>query len=172
MKVEDTISAHQRLREEEIGDDWNRAVEKGKGKERNEESVLICDYFMHSSIERERRFLDEKRVKWIARRMEMITKEVKERFQGDIGVEYRVDKQAVERKPATTVREEEMERWLPLETVLDGAVAGIRSEGIGAALPEGRRQEVSLSGLPYCSNCLPTTPIMIPSLQLRCTHLI
>jgi len=33
--------------------------------------------------------------------MEMITKETKERFQGKMGAEYRVNKQAVENKPAT-----------------------------------------------------------------------
>ncbi|KAF8799329.1 hypothetical protein BYT27DRAFT_7201855 [Phlegmacium glaucopus] len=104
MKVEDTMSALQRLREEENGDDWKMAVEKGKEKERNEESLLIYDYFMQSSIERERRLLDEKRIKWIGRRMEVITKEAKERFQG----EYRVDKQAVEEMPATELSEWEM----------------------------------------------------------------
>ena len=99
MKVEDTISAHQRLREEN-GHDWERDVAKGREEERTEE-LLESDYFVHLSIERERRLLDEKRVKWISRRMEMITKETKERFQGEIGVEYRVNKQAVEKKPAT-----------------------------------------------------------------------
>ena len=54
---------------------------------------------MHSSIERDRRLLDEKRVKWIARRMEMITKETKEKFQDEVEVEYRVNnKQAVEKR--------------------------------------------------------------------------
>ena len=53
---------------------------------------------MHPSIERERQLLDEKRVKWNARRMEMITKEMKEGFQGEVRVEYRVDKQAIEKK--------------------------------------------------------------------------
>ena len=86
---------------EENRDDWEAVVEKGKKEERNEESLPLCDYFMHSSIERERRLLDEKRVKWLARRMEMITKETKERFQGKMGVEYRVNKQAVRKKPAT-----------------------------------------------------------------------
>ena len=56
--------------------------------------------------ERERRLLDEKRGKWIARRMNMITKETKERFQGEMGVEYRVNKQAVQMKPATDLPEE------------------------------------------------------------------
>ena len=111
MKVEDTISTLQRLRKESE-DDWKTGVEKGKEGERNEESLLICDYFMHPSIEREQRLLDEKRVKWIARRMEMITKETKERFQGKMGVEYRVDKQAVEKKPATNLPEPEIERML------------------------------------------------------------
>ena len=100
MKVDDTISTLQRSREEN-GNDWEKVVAKGKEEERNEESSSICDYFMHPSIERERRLLDEKRIKWIARRMEMITKETKERFEGKMGVEYRVDKQAVEKKPVT-----------------------------------------------------------------------
>ena len=104
MKVEDTISTLQRLREEN-GDDWKTGVEKGKEKERNEESLVICDYFMHSSIERERRLLDEERVKWIARRMEMITRETKEMLEGRMGVEYRVDKQAAEKKPAMKLPE-------------------------------------------------------------------
>jgi hypothetical protein len=92
MKAEDTISTLQRLREEENGDNWKMVVENGKEEEQDEESLLICDYFMHSSIDRERRCLDEKRVKWIARRMEMITRETKERFLGKMGVEYRVNK--------------------------------------------------------------------------------
>ena len=105
MKVEDTISTLQRSRDEN-GEDWMTGVEKGKDEERNDESSLICDYFMHSSIQRERRLLDERRVKWIARRMEMITRETKERFEGKMGVEYRVDKQAAEKKPATKLPEE------------------------------------------------------------------
>jgi hypothetical protein len=104
MKAEDTISTLQR--EEENGDNWKTVVENGKEAERNEESLLICDYFMHSSIDRERRLLDEKHVKWIARRMEMITKETKEMFRGRMGVEYRVDEQVVEKKPATKSLEE------------------------------------------------------------------
>jgi hypothetical protein len=111
MKVEDTISSLQKLRKEGNGNGWKTAVEDGKEKERNEESLLICDYFMHSSIDRERRLLDERRVRWIARRMEMITKEMKERFQGMMGVEYRVDKQAAEKKRATKLPEE-VERLL------------------------------------------------------------
>ena len=74
MKVEDTISTFQRLRQEN-GDDWKTGVENGKEEERNEESLAICDYFMHSSIERERRLLDENRIKWIARRMEAIAED-------------------------------------------------------------------------------------------------
>ena len=104
MKLEDTISTLQRSREEN-GDNWKMVVEKGKKEERNEESLPICDYFMHSSIERERRLLDEKRGKWIARRMEMITKETNDRFQIDVGVDYRVNKQ-VEKRPATKLRDE------------------------------------------------------------------
>ena len=115
MKAEDTISTLQKLKEKENGDVWKTVVEKGNEEERNESSsLLLCDYFMHSSIERERRSLDEKRVKWIARRMEMITEETKERFQGEMGVEYRVNKQAVERMPAT----KEIERMLFCEQFL------------------------------------------------------
>ena len=98
MKVENTISNVQRLREEN-GDPRKAVVEKGKGEERNEESSLISEYFMHASIERERQLLDKNRLKWIARRMEMITKETKEIFQGEMNVD-RVNKQAVENKPA------------------------------------------------------------------------
>ena len=55
MKVEDTISAHQRLREENAyGHDWERDVAKGREEERTEE-LLESDYFVHLSIERERR---------------------------------------------------------------------------------------------------------------------
>ena len=97
MKAEDTVSTLRRLREEV----WKMVVGKGKEKEQNEESLLICDYFTYPSIEREQQLLDEKRVKWITRRMDMITKETKERLQGEMGVEYRVDKQAVGNKPAT-----------------------------------------------------------------------
>ena len=72
---------------------------KGREEERTYE-LVASDYFMHSSIERQRRLLDERRGEWIARRMEMIAKETKERLLGT-GVEFRVDKQAVEKKPAT-----------------------------------------------------------------------
>jgi hypothetical protein len=114
MKVKDTISTLQKLREEN-GDEWEAVVEKGREEERTEDSKLLAfdDYFMHSSIERERRLLDEKRVKWISRRMEMITKETKERLLG-IGVEYRINKQAVEKKPATK-SPEEIEKMLGRE---------------------------------------------------------
>ena len=115
MKVEDTISMLQRLRKGSR-DDWERVVAIGKEEERNEESSSICEYFMHSSIERERRLLDERRVKWIARRMEMITKETKEMFEGKMGVEYRVDKKAAEKKPATKLPE--IERMLLREQYL------------------------------------------------------
>ena len=118
MKAEDTISTLQRLRDENR-ENWETAVEKGKEEERIENSSAISDYFMHSSIERERRLLDERRVKWIARRMEMITKETKERFQGEMGVEYRVNKQAVEKEPATNLKlPEEIERRLVREQYL------------------------------------------------------
>ena len=114
MKAEDTISTLQRLREEN-GDDWKTVAEKGKEEERSEESLFIRDYFTYPSIERERRLLDEKRLKWIARRMEMITKETKERFQGE--AEYRVNKQAVEKKHETK-SPEEIEQMLIREQCL------------------------------------------------------
>ena len=98
MKVEDTISTLEKFSERD-GGDWKRDVEKGKGRGRTEEP-LVSDYFMHSSIESERRLLDEKRGKWIARRMGMIIEETREGFQGEIGAEYRVNKQAVEKRPA------------------------------------------------------------------------
>ena len=114
MKLEDTISTFQRLREEN-GDDWNAFVEKGKEKEQNEESLPICGYFTHASIERERRLLDEKRTKWNARRMEMITKETKERLQPE-EAEYRVNEQAVESTKSLTKGEiREDERRLSVE---------------------------------------------------------
>ena len=74
MKVEDTISTFQRLREEEAGYFMQHPVVGG------------------ASIEREREEkgweMDEKRVEWITSGMEMmITKETKERFQVKTGVE-------------------------------------------------------------------------------------
>ena len=102
MKAEDTVSTLHRLRE----GNGEAVVEKGGEEERTEES-LVSGYFMHSSIERDRRLLDEKRVKWIARRMDMITKEKKERLgMGVDSVEYRVNNKAVEKKPATKSLEE------------------------------------------------------------------
>ena len=99
MEAEDTIGTLHRIRE------GNADAVVGMGRKgRSEDSLRICDYSMHSSIERERRLLDEKRGKWIARRMEMIAKETKERLLG-MGVEYRVDKKAVE-KPGTKSPEE------------------------------------------------------------------
>ena len=102
MKVENAM---------ENGED-RQGVEKGKEEEQTEE-LVASDYFMHSSIERERRLLDEKRAKWITRRMDMITKE---RLLG-MGVEYRVNKEAVEKKPGTKTPEppEEAKRMLGLE---------------------------------------------------------
>ena len=100
LKAEDTIGTLHRLRE----GNGETVVEKEREEEQTEES-LASDYFMHSSIERQRRLLDEKRGKWIARRMEMIAKETKERLLG-IGVEYRIDMQAVEKMPATKSLEE------------------------------------------------------------------
>ena len=117
MKAEDTISTFQRLKEDNE-DYWNMVVEKGKGEKQKEESSLICDYFMLSSIERKRQWVDEKRVKWIARRMEMITKETKERFQGEMGVEYRFNKLAVEKKPALATKSAEIEQGLRRERYL------------------------------------------------------
>ena len=99
MKAEDTISTLYRLR----GGNGEAVVVKGRERERTYE-LVASDYFMHSLIERERRLLDEERGKWIAHRMEMIANEM-ERELG-IGVEYRVDKQAVEKKPATKSPEE------------------------------------------------------------------
>ena len=96
-------------------DNLEMIVDLGEGIiEQIEESSLICEYFMHSSIDRERRLLDENRVKWITRRMGMVAEETKERFQGKMGVEYRVNEQAVERKPATK-SPEEIERMLDRE---------------------------------------------------------
>ena len=84
MKAEDTISTLQRLRER-IGEEV--VVMEREEEERTKDS-LASDYFtMHSSIERERRLLDEKHGKWIACRMEMISRETKERFL-ETGVEY------------------------------------------------------------------------------------
>ena len=130
--AEDTISTLQRLREEENGDVWKTVVENGKEKERNdsEESLPICDYFTHPSIERERRLLDEKRIKWIPRRMEMITNQMKERFPNFMTpleqrllkaherVEYRVNKRTVEKKPATELPEKGIEELLFIERYL------------------------------------------------------
>ena len=101
MKVdsEDTISTLHRLRK----GNGEVVVEKEKEEERTES--LVSDYFKHSSIEKVRRVVDEMRVKWIARRMDMITRETKERLIG-MGVEYRVDKKAVEKKPSTKSPEE------------------------------------------------------------------
>ena len=96
MRVEDTISTFQML----MRGNWKAVVEKEREEERTEES-LTSDYFVHSSIEKERRLLDEKRVKWIARRMDMITKETEERFQSEMGVEYKTAE-----KPATKSPEE------------------------------------------------------------------
>ena len=107
MKVEDTLSAVQMLKKDNEYN-WNSVVAKGKKEELKEESSLIHDYFTHESIERERQKLDEERGEWITRRMEMITEEAKERFEGKMGVEYRVNKQAVEKKPATTPDDLEM----------------------------------------------------------------
>ena len=94
MKAEDTMSTLHRL--------WEGSGEAVAVKEREEERTeesLASDYFMHSSIERQRRLLDERRGSWIARRMEMIAKEMKESLLG-MGVEYRVNKK-VEKKPAS-----------------------------------------------------------------------
>ena len=97
MKAEDTISTLQRLR----GGNDEAVVVKGREEEQTEES-LASDYFMLSSIERDRRLLDEKRVKSIARRMDMIAKGAER----ELGVEYRVNIQEVEKKSATKSPEE------------------------------------------------------------------
>ena len=98
MKADDTISTLQRLRG---GGNDEAVVVKGREEEQTEES-LASDYFMLSSIERDRRLLDEKRVKWIARRMDMIAKGAER----ELGVEYRVNMQEVEKKSATKSPEE------------------------------------------------------------------
>ena len=107
MKAEDTISTLHRLRE----GNCEAVVEKGREEERTYE-LVVPDYFMNSSIERERRWLDERRGKWITRRMEMIAQEWKESLLGT-GVEYRVDKQAVENQFSRETPEEvkEMLGW-------------------------------------------------------------
>ena len=70
-------------------------------------------------MERERQLLDEKRVKWVTRRTEMITRERRERFQSGMGVGYRVNKQAVEKKPALATKSEgTMEEQLVQEQYL------------------------------------------------------
>ena len=104
MKVENKMSN---------GEDRERVERDKKKKVELIEELLISEYFMHSSIEKERRLLDEKRAKWIARRMDMITKE---RLLGT-GAEYRVNKKAVEKKPGTKTPEppEEATRMLGLE---------------------------------------------------------
>ena len=107
MKAEDTISTLHRLRE----GNGEAIVEKGREEERTYE-LVASEYFMHPSIERERRRLDEGRGRWIARRMEMIAKETKERLLGTV-VECRVDKQAVEKRPIKTP--EEVKEMLGLE---------------------------------------------------------
>ena len=108
MKAEDTISTLYRLR----GGNGEAVVVEGREEERTDES-LVFDYFMHSSIEKERRLLDETRAEWIARRMDMITKETKKRLLG-MGVEYRVNMQAVDKKPETETPEE-VNKMLGLE---------------------------------------------------------
>ena len=107
MKAEDTISTLHRLRE----GNGEALVERGREEDRTEES-LVSEYFMLMSIERNRRLLDERRVKWIARRMDMIAKETKETL--GMGVGYRVDMEAVEKVP-TTQSLEEKEEMLGLE---------------------------------------------------------
>ena len=103
MKADDTISTLHRLREGIV----EAVVEKGgpRGEDERNYELVASDYFMHSSIEKERRLLDEDRGKWIARRMEMIAQETKERLSG-MGVENRVDKKAVEKKPGAKSPEE------------------------------------------------------------------
>ena len=77
---------------------------------------------------RKRRLLDERRVKWIVRKMEKIlTKETEESKMG-------VNKEAVEKKPQAAT--EEIEGISGFGTVRDEAVAAIRSEEMGAAFLE------------------------------------
>ena len=97
MKAEDSITGSTLYRLKE----GNSEVFLEKGREEDRTYQLVAsDSFMHLSIERQRRFLDEMRGKWIAHIMEMIAKETKEKLLG-MGVEYRVDMQAVEKMPAT-----------------------------------------------------------------------
>ena len=122
MKAEDTISILQRLREDN-GDNWERDVKKGRDRGRTEES-LVSDYFMLSSIESERRLLDEKRGKWIARRMEMIIRETdfKQGYECEMGMDHRVNKQAVEKKPAPKYIDGQ--EWCCMEMLLVCEVRG------------------------------------------------
>ena len=94
MKAEDTISTLHRLRE----GNCEAVDDKGRGE------LVASEYFMHPLIERQRRLLDEEHGMWIAHRMKMIAKE-KERLLGT-GVEYRVDKQTVEKKSEVKSPEE------------------------------------------------------------------
>ena len=104
MKVDDTVSALQRLKKDSEGT-WKADVEEGKKKERDEKSLPIYGYFTHSKIEKDRQELDETRASWITRRMEMINQEMKERFRGETeGVEYGVNNQTVERKPTLSTK--------------------------------------------------------------------
>ena len=115
LKSGDTITTLQRLRE----GNGEGVVENGR-EEKQIYEIVVSDYFKHSSIEMKRWRLDEKRGKWIARRMEMIAKETKERLLGT-GVEYRVDKQAVEKQPIKTPEEvKEMlgQEWCAMELLL------------------------------------------------------
>ena len=120
MKAEDTISTlkegngeavDEKGREKEGREEEEEDREEEGREERTSES-LASDYFLHSSTEKERRLLDEKRVKWIARRMDMITKEMEERVLG-VGVEYRDNMQAVKKKLGT--KSPEVKRMLSLE---------------------------------------------------------
>ena len=107
MKVDDTKYKLQELR----GGNSEAVVVEGRKEEQTEES-LASDYFLHSSFERDRQLLDDTRVKWIARRMDMITGETEKEL--GMEVEYRVDKKAVGKKPATK-SPEEVKEMLSLE---------------------------------------------------------
>ena len=103
MKVKDTIGTFQRSRKEN-GDDMEKFVEEPK-EERTGES-LASGFSMRSP----ETLLDEKpqkHGKLIARKNSSLTKETKERFQGDseMEAEYRVNEKEVERKRTMSVIE-------------------------------------------------------------------
>ena len=86
-----------------------------KGRDERTEESLASSYFIHSSIERERRLLDEGRGKWIVTGMKMIAQE-KER---ELGMEYRVNQKAVAKKPATELPEKVNEMLVEEHTAME-----------------------------------------------------